>query len=861
MIIDWGQLEMNAQSIYFMKIIKFLLSVVLLSFVQHTYASEIIRLTKNNLNLLPKGKEVDGMIGDWVMKNDKVVAVIANASFDREANQMVSSIQGAVIDFTTLAENNDQLTVFYPQGARVDVPSADTIIVLKATGTSVQLKAVKFATKAEPFTAETIYTLTDGKAFIEVSTTYKNTTSATIKITPYDMLRCDNNLEDVTPAGKTSMAFIYNKWYNSAYGVLSSGKQIYTAPTTGKRNFITMGHRIYYEGTSEKPNDAIDLEAGKELTLSRVLLTGTNVADLQRQQLTIAPATSLQKVPVNVKDKNGKLLNNVFVTARNNGAELVSSALTTADGNALLYMPPGQFKIAVTKPGHDTASVMYEVKTANPKQSFTLKPETKIDFSVSDQNGDFLPVKVSFTNLDSKKKINLGPPTRSNGNGNLYYANSREFTVPIPEGDYKVVISHGPEYDAEVVNVKAVAGKVNKVNVKVHRAFTSPGYILADLHNHTTRSGDSNSGVPDRVINMVASGVEFAPATEHNRISSYEDVIKELGLQKFITSAAGIELSGRPGPGETNHQIGFPLLIQPEKRGYGAPKTDKDPYVQIGRLYNYDNGKFKLVQQNHPEISRLYFDKDNDGQLDKGYGTEKFTDVMEIRETMHDLPEALNGGDANTRSFQWLQMLNLGYHIFGTANTDAHTVGNATGSLFNYVYTKNDVPEKIDAVEIAHQVKDGRVIMSNGPFMTVLVNNEMPGSNVKATGGNIKVSIEILTANWCKINTVQLVINGKADSALKFTKAKNPGMFSGSVKAFKADISVKLKTDAHVIVLAYGQNETVGLVEGEKNVRPMALSNPVFVDVDGNGFTPNKDMLGEPLPAKKSKRALKGESE
>ncbi|MEN0052410.1 MAG: CehA/McbA family metallohydrolase [Mucilaginibacter sp.] len=846
-----------------MRIIKFLLAVVLLNFVQHTYAAEIIRLNKNNLDLLPKGKEVDGMIGDWVMKNDKVVAVIANAAFDREANQMVSSIQGAVIDFTTLAQNNDQLTVFYPQGARVDVPSADTIIVLKSTGTSVQLKTVKFATTDEPFTAETTYTLTDGKAYIEVSTTYKNTTSATIKITPYDMLRCDNNLDDITPVGKTNMAFIYNKWYNSAYGVMSSQKQIYTAPVTGKRNFITMGHRIYYEGTSEKPNDAIDLEAGKELTLSRILLTGTNVSDLQRQQLVIAPSSiNLQKVPVNVKDKNGKLLKDVFVTARNNQSELISSALTTVDGNALLYVPLGQFKMSVTKLGHDTASMVYDVKATNPKQNFILKPETTIDFTVSDQNGEFLPVKVSFTNLDSKKKVNLGPPTRSNGNGNLYYANSPKFTVPVPEGNYKIVISHGPEYDAEVVNVKAVVGKANKVNVKIHRAFTSLEYVLADLHNHTTRSGDSNSGVPDRVINMAASGVEFAPATEHNRISSYEDVIKELSLQKFITSAAGMELSGRPGPGETNHQIGFPLLIQPEKRGYGAPKTDKDPYVQIGRLYNYDNGKFKLVQQNHPEISRLYFDKDNDGQPDKGYGTEKFTDVMEIRETMYDLPEALGGGDANTRSFQWLQMLNLGYHIFGTANTDAHTVGNATGSLFNYVYTKNDVPEKIDAVEIAHQVKDGRVIMTNGPFMTVLVNNELPGSNVKAIGGNVKVGIEIMTANWCKINTVQLIINGKADSTLKFTKANNPKMFPGTVRAFKAEVPVQLKTDAHIIVLAYGQNESVGLVEGERNVRPMALSNPVFVDVDGNGFMPNKDMLGQPLPAKKSKRgAPKGESE
>jgi hypothetical protein len=110
------------------------------------FAGDIIRVDSRNIQLLPKGKEVDGMIGDWIMKNDKVIVVIGAAYPDREANQMVSSVQGAVIDFTTLLSDNDQLVVFYPQGARVDVPSADTIIVLQKNGSTIQLKAVKYST-------------------------------------------------------------------------------------------------------------------------------------------------------------------------------------------------------------------------------------------------------------------------------------------------------------------------------------------------------------------------------------------------------------------------------------------------------------------------------------------------------------------------------------------------------------------------------------------------------------------------------------------------------------------------------------------------------------------------------------------
>jgi hypothetical protein len=43
------------------------------------------------------------------MKNDKVVAVIGQAAMGREANMRVQSVQGAVIDFTSLADNNDYL--------------------------------------------------------------------------------------------------------------------------------------------------------------------------------------------------------------------------------------------------------------------------------------------------------------------------------------------------------------------------------------------------------------------------------------------------------------------------------------------------------------------------------------------------------------------------------------------------------------------------------------------------------------------------------------------------------------------------------------------------------------------------------
>src|SRR5690606_16564878 len=259
----------------------------------------------------------------------------------------------------------------------------------------------------------------------------------------------------------------------------------------------------------------------------RMLLTGADVTDLLRRQAALTSA-KFQTISVQVKDKTGKALDNVFVDVRNADKAMVSSSQTNAAGTAELLLPAGSFIVEVSKVGHNTLD-----KPVNgaSKLNFTLNSSAKITFNVSDEAGSFIPVKVEFRGINGTKNPSLGPSTRSDGNGNLYYGGKPQFSVELPEGEYQVIVSHGPEYNAHVIQTKLTAGKENKIDIKMQRAFTSPNYIIADLHNHTTGSGDSNSGREDRVLNMAASGIEFAPATEHNRISSFTDVIEKLGLQ------------------------------------------------------------------------------------------------------------------------------------------------------------------------------------------------------------------------------------------------------------------------------------------------------------------------------------------
>src|SRR5262249_6556725 len=77
--------------------------------------AEIAVLTDDNFDAMaPAGKEADGIDGDFVMRNDRIVAVIGAPVPRRDANITLQGVGGAVIDLTGRDRQNDLLGAFYP---------------------------------------------------------------------------------------------------------------------------------------------------------------------------------------------------------------------------------------------------------------------------------------------------------------------------------------------------------------------------------------------------------------------------------------------------------------------------------------------------------------------------------------------------------------------------------------------------------------------------------------------------------------------------------------------------------------------------------------------------------------------------
>jgi hypothetical protein len=140
--------------------------------------------------------------------------------------------------------------------------------------------------------------------------------------------------------------------------------------------------------------------------------------------------------------------------------------------------------------------------------------------------------------------------------------------------------------------------------------------------------------------------------------------------------------------------------------------------------------------------------------------------------------------------------------------------------------------------------------MTNGPFLEVSLEGAGPGDELRLSGRGL-LRVQVQCANWLDVDRVQVLVNGRPDPRLNFTRAANPRKFDDGVVKFRDEIPVELEADAHLIVVAIGESSTIGPVMGAVSEPPVAISNPIYVDRDGGGWTPSKDTLGVPLPVKK----------
>ncbi len=817
------------------------------------HAAEVARLDAENWDTLaPEGKEVDAVYGDWVLRNDEIVAVVGDTIDWRRANMTVRNVGGAVIDLTSVRNPNDQLSAFYslPRSVVGGNPPANLTESegrVDPDGTAVLLCRNRPTGRGPRVEVE--YRLADGNSFLRVVTRVENTTDGPLELELRDEIRADYLFEG-SVGGEGRLAWVENRWFPQAYGVVVKDGEKRLEMTSGD------GRRPPWEIRYDRGNEStVTLAAGESFSLERLLFCAPDSATLRA-----AVAEHLghpgRPARFTVEDPAGPVAEarvEIFV----DGAAY-AVGYTDESGHLETRLPFGSVGLRVESLGRG-AMRKETGKPDGPVEAVVQMNEPGYAVAeILDAAGGPIPCKVQFIGKGDTPTPYFFHEAGEHMVHNVHYSHNGRFRQPLEPGNYEVIISYGPEHDAVFTEIRVRAGEETPLAATLKRVVDSRGGMSAELHSHSSPSGDNVASQRGRVLNLLAEHLEFAPCTEHNRIDSYQPHLEALGAERLMATVPGLELTRSPLP--LNHQNAFPLIHRPRTQDGGGPATHADPVRQVERLRGWDDGADKLVQKNHPNIIQLFFD----GQLDgKGDGAHRemlpHLDVIEIHPLHRILHSATVENGINTggnRIHGWLLMLNQGMWLPGVVNTDAHWNFHGSGWRRNFIHTPEDDPAKVDVMDLVASLRKGRVVMSNGPFMQVAFHASaggergIPGDTVWAPRGRGQLHVRVQCSNWLDIDRVQVLVNGRAPGHLNFTRESHAAWFGNDVVKFQRAIPVEVEEDSHLIVVAIGESTTLGPVMGARrgSANPVAVSNPVFVDIDGSGFRPNGDTLGAPLP-------------
>lgn len=807
---------------------------LLLCFALSSRAAEVIEIHHGNVDLLPEGREADGIVGDFLLRNDRIEAVISHNAPNRRANMGTfygngGETPGCLYDLTIRGEDNDQMTVFSPCNQRGEVSWVRQIEMDREDEAAVEV--VVTAAKRGGVAVRHEYRVRDGMNGLYITTTFTNELDRDSEVMVRDMW---TRFENQGIAGAYHWADAVDPSYLCGYAF----------------GWLSPSEKTVKEAK-------LPIAAGQSLTIERFMAVGYSPAEAVGHLATEMGEAG--KLSVLVADEAGQPVDDAVV-----GVEMSSRTKIPAypkpDGSLEISFLKGDYPLSISAPGREGVSAKTKVDDAATPVVAKLAPFSAVNFNVTDGEGADIPSKVQFHGINGTSNPNLGPTIRAAGCADQWHSAKGSFQVKLRPGEYRVIVTRGPEYGHFEQEIALGVGETVDLEASLDRQVDTTGWISADFHNHSTPSGDNVCGVDDRLINLAAENLEFVPTTEHNRIYDWAPHIERLGLASELYTIPGIELTGRGA-----HINAFPLEPVPRTQDGGAPVWENDPRINMIRLRNLGGwNPDRWTQINHPDMSENFVDRNKDGVADGGFdqlvafcdGIEtqnyRISNILQTAPFRLRDPLAKGSRIDHFREFVWLQLLNQGSRVWAVAVADAHTVyGNGVGSWRTYLPSTTDKPSEIDWKQTVKHARAGNMILSSGPFMKLdFGGGELPGQTISGKN-KLNLGVQIQCADWYDIDRVQILVNGRQDPELNFTKESHPDWFKDGTVRFDQTIELSFEEDTHIIVVGLGENSTLEKGFGtspQRSIQPCVYNNPVFIDVDGDGFQANGDTLGYPLP-------------
>lgn len=311
------------------------------------------------------------------------------------------------------------------------------------------------------------------------------------------------------------------------------------------------------------------------------------------------------------------------------------------DGDYSGPVVPGRYYLVAWSSGR-SVSLPLSVEIVAGKSTVAnlwIPSQGQVEYRIYDEGGNRIPGRITFVarddqgnsmDWDGRSYIELGGSRYDHA---IYYAehsHTGEGTVTLPPGKYDIYVSRGFEYGLNIQkNYEVKGGQKQILDSYLVREVDTRGYISGDFHVHSRASIDSALPQDLRVEASAAEGLEFFVSTDHDHLTDYSPIVKELGLEAFLKTAVGVETTTF----EFGHFNGFPMKYKDTDLPVHNPvpwfgyTMDKVWEMMRARIDpNYTPEEF-VIQANHPTDGFMgYF-----SQMGlKAYDLERDTGAMEM---------------------------------------------------------------------------------------------------------------------------------------------------------------------------------------------------------------------------------------
>ncbi|UCD85847.1 MAG: CehA/McbA family metallohydrolase [Deltaproteobacteria bacterium] len=423
--------------------------------------------------------------------------------------------------------------------------------------------------------------------------------------------------------------------------------------------------------------------------------------------------------------------------------------------------------------------------------------------------------------------------------------------VELAPNDYWVTVTRGYEYTTYGGPATIHSNSATSLEVSIERVVNTIGFLSVDTHMHAGPSADNYISIPDRIASVASEGLEVAVSTDHEFVGSWQSGIDETGLWQWVATVVGQEVT-TPIPGHMNIYGGIEPRYDINARGGPVEWWEPEPFVGYSmdtvQVFAAERARgARVIQINHPRDTGMTLFVDYDPVIgqplaepsDLGFPEDGILwdwdfDAYELMNGMDDVFEKF--GEGGTFD-DWMSFLNFGHRVTALGASDVHNYG-WPGYPRNYFVSPTDKPTGFEEEYLVKAVLEGRVVISTGAFARVAIVDEKGATLAEmgdtysiAGGGPVSLRVHIEAIPEVDVTDFMVFVNCDLASGPLTTTAPD------SVVKYNGIISVPVPsdTDAHIVVLGFGENSLPLGFRNASNVVPRFVTNAIYIDTDNTG--------------------------